>query len=233
MPKSHVNYLFSGIDADDSGRIDLKEFMKICFALQESYVRVRTMSYVERNYTKFWNAWELNRVKQWAEDEESYIGLPSLAQIVLSINAVFVILESHQDLSHNSVEHEDMILPQFAWGVINLAFSLVYSAELATKITTIPFDKYWLYSGNRFDFVVTIALLIISVLWAIPQVHIDSETLRFFSIIRLLRLLELPARIKRYSFIVDCVVFMAKGCTSVIAVVFVATSLWCIVGVQV
>jgi len=231
-PLSHVDFLFSGMDADNSGYVDFSEFLKICFALQESYVRVPSESYAQRTHPALWTTYNLDRVKRFVTDETSYMALPTLVRLTLAVNSLFILAESYQDLSHDDALKEHMLLKQDTWGYLNLAFSLLYTIELALKLTTIPFTKYWLYARNKFDCTITLLLLLISLLWLLPFVHISPETLRFFSILRLLRLLELIGRLPTYTFIVECVAYMARGCVPVILTVATAAGLWCVLGVQ-
>jgi hypothetical protein len=232
-PKSHVDYLFQGIDSDHSGHVDFKEFLNICFALQEKFVRVRTESFVQREYTEFWRAYRLDRVKAWAEDKVGYTSLHFIVRCILMVNAASIFLESYQDLQHDEEQKDSLILSQNAWGWINMGFSFVYVAELGVKVTCIPWGRYWLYTTNRFDFIMTLVLVNISILWALPQVYISNETLRFFAILRLLRMLDLVAKLPRYEFFMECIVFLARGSKDVMLVLFISSSLWTTFGTQI
>ena len=165
-------------------------------------------------------------LKKWKRFvfDESGRGLQSAVTTILLLNSACILLESIQDLSNENFLHEN------AWGWIEFGFSLVYAVELSLKLATIPFDKYWLEGANRFDFFVTNLLLVVSIVWVSPSIIIPQEALRYFTILRLLRLLELVKQTKRFNFIFTCLASMAQGCVPVILSVFVATAMFSILG---
>jgi two pore calcium channel protein len=85
-------------------------------------------------------------------------------------------------------------------------------------------------TANRFDLFVTVILLAVSVVWATPHIYVPQEALRYFTILRLLRLLELVKQTKRFSFISTCLANIAKGSTPVMLSVFAATAIFAILG---
>ncbi|GMI43130.1 hypothetical protein TrCOL_g9080 [Triparma columacea] len=223
IPIAHVQYLFHSLDSDRSGFIDLKEFYDLCEMLQNSYTVTRTESWVMRTFPRMSSSLGLGRLKAYVLDE-SRSGLQSLVTSVLLLNSSCIFLESMQDLYNIQIANEDV------WGWVEFGFSIVYAGELCVKLATIPFTKYWIKTANRFDFFVTVVLLTVSIVWAAPSVPVPQEALRYFTILRLLRLLELIKQTKRFSFISTCLANIAKGSTPVMLSVFVATSIFGILG---
>lgn len=80
-------------------------------------------------------------MKDWVTDEVSRVGLPAVMTVVLTVNSVLIFMESYQDLQHNPRQKGHMFATKTCWGFVNMAFSLVYGAELGIKLATIPFAK--------------------------------------------------------------------------------------------
>ena len=226
IPRAHVSYLFKSLDEDRSGFIDLKEFYYLCETLQDSYSRTRVESYLMREHPNISRLLNLQACKRFVENE-TWSGLHAVVTCVLLVNSVCILLESIQDLSN-----EYIFLPENTWAWVEFSFSMLYAVELALKLATTSFDKYWLSQLNRFDFFVTVLLLVMSLVWVMPFIDIPHDILRVFTIIRLLRLLELMKKMQRMRFISDCVAKMLAASGPVVLPVFIVTSLFCIAGNQ-
>lgn len=96
----------------------------------------------------------------------------------------------------------------------------VYVVELAVRLSVVSFREYIDSNSNKFDLFATITLFIVGVVWAYPYIHIDDETLRYFTILRLLRLLRLFAQLERFEFICQCIWRMINASKEAIGLLF-------------
>ncbi|GMI17234.1 hypothetical protein TrLO_g3296 [Triparma laevis f. longispina] len=220
---SHVKYMFQTLDEDNSGVIDLKEFYKFCEVVRNSYTVFKRDSWAISNGGAFNPT--LLRLRSWVEDGH----LKRIVNWILVLNCCCVFMESYQDLKKN----ESIILDQDTWGCIEFSFSILYVLELIIILITTPWTKFTAFRSNLFDCFVTLLLFTASVVWAIPTINLSSDLLRYFSILRLLRLVELVKETDRFGFISDCIVSMSEGSLPSILTVFFATSLFNILGTQI
>lgn len=72
-------------------------------------------------------------------------------------------------------------------------------SQLGLILLTQPFGEWWAAPRHKYDFVVTIMLVFVSILWVLPQVHIEGIVLRIFNILRVLRLLVVLMKIDKVS----------------------------------
>ena len=67
--------------------------------------------------------------------------------------------------------------------------------ELGCKLCCVSWKEYWADAGNKMDCSATLILFAVGVLWADPTIYISDETMRYFTILRLLRLVRLLAQV--------------------------------------
>ncbi len=222
IPPLHIRYLFIKLDKDGSGHIDLAEFYELCNTLRLEYVRVPTRSYFQRMYAEIWERYSMSIIKVWVVDE-----LPHVVTAILLLNSLCIFLESLQDLTNS-----EMFLAADTWGYIELGFSLLYALEAVAKLTVIPWEKYKHSKTNLFDLTVTVLLLTTSLVWLSP-VPLSSEVVRIFTILRLLRLLELVSKTETFGFTFSCINDMVAGSLPVILSLFLTNSIFAIIGSQI
>ncbi|GMH46792.1 hypothetical protein TrVE_jg9970 [Triparma verrucosa] len=219
----HIKYMFHALDEDDSGVIDLKEFYKFCEVVRNSYTVYKKDSWTISRVGGGLKA-ALLRMRGSVEDGS----LKRIFNYILMLNCCCLFMESYQDLRKGEL----IILEQDTWGWVEFSFSMMYMFELSIKLATVPWTKFLAFRSNLFDAVVTLLLFAASVVWAVPSVHVSSDLYRHFSILRLLRLIELVKDTDRFSFISDCVISMAEGSVPVVGSVFFATAVFCVLGTQ-
>jgi len=163
---------------------------------------------------------------------------------VLLFNFSLVIVETVYDL-HNWPETP--LLEN-----LELIFSLVYVAEVASRLGVYSWPQYWALGSNRFDLVTTILLLVSSVLESVDSEEQQEEAAskahhqgiggtkdtsggvvsRYMNILRLMRLFRMLKQIKRLKsvqFMFNTVIKLVLGSQHILmtlgCVVFFFTSL--------
>ncbi|KAL3907385.1 MAG: hypothetical protein SGPRY_010187, partial [Prymnesium sp.] len=160
--------------------------------------------------------------------------------VLLVINTICIFVESAQDLA-NLEDDPAWPSPSF-WAWIQFTFSMAYLFQVALIcrpipqlgliLLTQPFGEWWAAPRHKYDFVVTIMLVFVSILWVLPQVHIEGIVLRIFNILRVLRLLVVLMKIDKVAFVVKSLSTIMGGSISVIGLLFLLVYLWSVMGVQ-
>ena len=87
------------------------------------------------------------------------------------------------------------------------------------------------FTGNRFDFFTTLVLFAASIGYLC--LGLDAATLRFFTLGRVMRLVNLASRTETFSSTFSCIAKMSAGGLQVITTLFLVISLWALLGVQI
>lgn len=222
VPAEHVKYLFTTLDDNGNQSISYTEFRDLCDVVSFSYKRLRTQSWFERHYPKEWQEYggeDLRRLHR-------HPAFTYAVNAVLIANAVVVLIESIRDLGN----HDDHLAD--AWAYIEFGFSNVYMLQMALALLVEPFDVWFSKRRNQYDLVVTLLLELVSILWIIPSVPLPADTLRYFNILRLLRLFTISMAIKRVAFVVNSMAAILTGAVAIINLLFMATYIWSVIGCQ-
>jgi len=226
FPPHHVRFLFNTLDDDNSGTLSLEEFHDVCDVLHFSFKRMRTQSWVERHWPHVWDDLCLGALRRWVK-QESGLSFTRLETTTMVANSIVVFVEAIVDLNNLPGQNG------FGWGLADFGFSVAYVAFTAAKLTVIPLEKYLLSYANRFDLIVTLVLGVVALLWILPRPVLDNATLRYFTLLRLLRLIQLMGDVPSFAFIFDCIASMIVGSAGVLLLVFSSTGLWAVAGVQI
>ena len=221
-----MRFLFNTLDDDNSGTLSLEEFHDVCDVLHFSFKRMRTQSWVERHWPHVWDDLCLGALRRWVK-QESGLSFTRLETTTMVANSIVVFVEAIVDLNNLPGQNG------FGWGLADFGFSVAYVAFTAAKLTVIPLEKYLLSYANRFDLIVTLVLGVVALLWILPRPVLDNATLRYFTLLRLLRLIQLMGDVPSFAFIFDCIASMIVGSAGVLLLVFSSTGLWAVAGVQI
>mmetsp|Transcript_97632 Transcript_97632/g.279235 ORF Transcript_97632/g.279235 Transcript_97632/m.279235 type:complete len:464 (+) Transcript_97632:1339-2730(+) len=208
------------LDADNSGAVDKGEFYDLCDIMQYCLQRAPVGGWMQDASPAF---------NEWVRGPAAFgaTNLDSLINYVLVVNSVLVLMESFQDLGDFQTPMSDN-----AWATIEFMFSFVYMGELGCKLCCISWKEYWADAGNRMDCSATLILFAVGVLWADPTIYISDETMRYFTILRLLRLVRLLAQVERFAFICTCIWKMMMASKEAIGLLFGILYVYATMGVM-
>lgn len=219
-----LEWFFSIMDDDNSGAISATEFYDVCDILQYSFRRICTKTWAELYYPAIANHPFYAMIKRHAWETNT---LQRTVNAVLFVNVLLVLFQSYQDLENVETEQEEN-----AWGYVEFIFSLFYASALALELLVTPFDEFWLHPANRFDFFVTLILLLVAIYWVSPFTSLSPDLLHYLVILRLLRLVNLIANLERFRFIGSCIAKIVPASGGVLGILFACASLWASFGVQ-
>ena len=123
-----------------------------------------------------------------------------------------------------------------AFEYVYVGFSCVYVLDIAVLLCVQPWQLYFhtdAHSGRLLDLVITVVVAIASLLWIIPSIHVPDDTVKFFNMIRVLKIFPLAAAASdEFSQLVHILFSTCVGSLNVIAQLFLWTSLWVTLGGQ-
>ncbi|KAJ8603754.1 hypothetical protein CTAYLR_000296 [Chrysophaeum taylorii] len=213
-----LGWFFSVMDDDSSGTISAQEFYDVCDILQYSFKRVATRTYAELYHPEIaahpWYHFIAHHVHETRLVQKSVMG-------VLVFNVFLVLVQSYQDLANTESHMDEMI-----WGTVEFFFSIFYFAALAAQLLVTPFDEFWLSPTNRFDLTVTVLLFVVALYWICPWTNVSTQILHYFTIVRLLRLVNFLVNLDNFKLIGTCIVNIVPASLGVVGVVFASASLW-------
>jgi hypothetical protein len=210
------------VDDDNSGTLEAQEYYDLTDILQFNFMRVQTGGFYDSLGVLKGCLPSKERLTNFVTEE-----LDTVMNYILIINSVLVVFESLQDLSNMDTTSTDGM-----WAAVEFGFSILYVVELFLRLTVMGWLEYWEDTSNKFDFIVTVALFGVGVLWAIPFIYVADEVLRYFTILRLLRLLRLLASLPQFSFIMGCMWRMLIASKEAIGLLFGCMYLYAFAGVM-
>jgi len=216
--EAELDLYFSTLDDDQSRTIEINEFYDLCDILQFSFKRFPISGCTTRLPI-------CQNLEAFVRSEEM-LGLDNIVVLILTINSFLVLIQSLRDLADQNDTNEDNI-----WSGVNFFFSIVYILELCLRLCVVPFIEYWSQASNQFDFFATITLFVAGLCWAIPQIYVPQDMLRFFLLLQMLRLLRLLNRVPQLTFIISCIVRMVRASQEAIGLLFGALFLYSFLGV--
>lgn len=234
--------VFDVADREQANAISLKEFLSACRLLQYNLFNTRKYSPLQQLCPALWCSDGFQWFKEQVDGEAKRFD--AFMNCVLLFNFSLVIVETVYDL-HNWPETP--LLEN-----LELIFSLVYVAEVASRLGVYSWPQYWALGSNRFDLVTTILLLVSSVLESVDSEEQQEEAAskahhqgiggtkdtsggvvsRYMNILRLMRLFRMLKQIKRLKsvqFMFNTVIKLVLGSQHILmtlgCVVFFFTSL--------
>tara|TARA_B110001452_G_scaffold120599_1_gene100091 strand:- start:319 stop:2724 length:2406 start_codon:yes stop_codon:yes gene_type:complete len=227
VPPEHTAYLFSAIDRDGSGRIDLPEFYQSCDVIQFSFARYRTQSPLEHRFPSQFQRFGLPRIREHVlsqQHERIRLGL-------MLLNAVVILWESILDLQSDGEGWGNEADGHF-WAWLEFSFSMVYLLDLMVTLAVVPFDSYFISTYNRLNAGASVFLAFVCVLWALPYPQFPGYTLRYFNIARLMILSSMLGQIRQIGELLQAMAQVVLGSMPVVTLFVVVMSMWVILAVQ-
>mmetsp|Transcript_8836 Transcript_8836/g.19301 ORF Transcript_8836/g.19301 Transcript_8836/m.19301 type:complete len:1207 (-) Transcript_8836:396-4016(-) len=147
---------------------------------------------------------------------------------VLLLNAVVVVLESAQDLAHET--KYDQIFT-----AIEFMFGWAYVVEFFIILSAMSWEEYISSKAHWFDFFTTWLLFAVSCAYYLPFADVQGELMKYANMLRLLRLIRVVKSLKRLpkvAFMFNCVVTLLASARDIIlflcVIVYFYSALGCI-----
>jgi len=147
---------------------------------------------------------------------------------MLLVNLVTVIIESTLDIENSS--------SQGTWQYIEFALGWLYVVEMLLKVVVYGFHNYWRSSQNRFDFVITVTVVVAETLnnTLLNKINVfqNEEWIRYLLIARLLRLTRLLVLVERYQVMVTTFLKLIPSLMPYLGITFCLMCFFCTLGIQ-
>lgn len=231
VSKAFLRVLFHALDDDANGVLDHGEFQEMCDVLQfEFHITDRDACLKECMQG---TCFERCMTALMENDSTGpnlgyhcrYPGsiMDTIMNFVIGLNVVWVFTESVIDL--NDWQEG----PLFTY--VDLFFSFVYVLEAFLKLCHWSFAEYWYHGDNRFDFIASMVLGSVGVLYLVLP-HVSVSVLRSANLLRLVRVLKAMQHLKFYQRTCVIVSQLLSTCREVLLLNLLVVLLWASAGVQ-
>ena len=148
---------------------------------------------------------------------------------LLMLNAILVALESSKPLGFKGLDYGDNTFTNY----IEQLFSLLFVVEVIVKVFVNSWPGYWKKASNKFDFLVTVATVLASLYVYYPNAYSNSNLVRWFQVLRLLRAVRFLARMEGFKAI--CITFakMLGPASRLLKVMFIIMFVFSALGMQI
>eukprot|EP00262_Sarcandra_glabra_P018178 TRINITY_DN6452_c0_g1_i1.p1 TRINITY_DN6452_c0_g1~~TRINITY_DN6452_c0_g1_i1.p1 ORF type:complete len:795 (-),score=91.24 TRINITY_DN6452_c0_g1_i1:415-2649(-) len=212
-------------ELDDSGdfKINLEEFADLCNAIGLRFQKEPAPSWFE-NCPSFYHSPASEKLKAFVQSAT----FENIIAFVLILNLVTVIIETTLDIANNS--------GQKIWQEVEFFFGWIYVLEMALKVYSLGFDRYWMEGQNRFDFVITWIIVVgESTTFILPKglpFLSNGEWIRYLLIARLLRLIRLLMHVQRCRAFVATFLTLIPSLMPYLGTIFCVLCIYCSLGLQ-
>ncbi|XP_050380607.1 two pore calcium channel protein 1B [Argentina anserina] len=213
-------------ELDDSGdfKINVQEFTDLCNAIALRFKKEDTPSLFEK-FPSFYHS-------PISEKLKAFIRSPKFGYIISSIliiNLFAVIVETTLDIEDNS--------GQKVWQVMEFILGWVYVLEMILKVYSFGFENYWMEGQNRFDFLVTLIIVIGETLTFAAPAGLtflsNGEWIRYLLIARMLRLIRLLMHVQRCRAFIATFLTLLPSLMPYLGTIFCVMCIYCTLGVQI
>eukprot|EP00803_Ostreobium_quekettii_P002207 evm.model.scf_1276.3 EVM.evm.TU.scf_1276.3 scf_1276:5647-9265(-) len=225
IAEDSAKLLFAAADSDGDNMLDEIEFMALCDVLRVRFEEVKPLRTLETRFPQ-WSKVE------WFMDACKFVNSQHFEWIIdflLMLNAIFVALETSQPLGFKG-------LPQGSnpyANVIEQVFSFLFVCEVVVKVMAKSWRGYWSSAGNKFDFLITVATVLASLYVYYPNAFNNSNLIKWFQVLRVLRAVRFLARMEGFRAI--CATFgkMLAPAARLLKVLFLIMFVFSALGMQI
>ncbi|CAN1231199.1 Two pore calcium channel protein 1 [Linum perenne] len=224
ISREEFELIFTELDDSGDFKINLDEFADLCHAIALRFHKEDVKSYFEY-FPSVYHA-------PFSERLKTFVRRPIFGYIIsfiLVINLVAVIIETTLDIADNS--------GQKAWQVVEFVFGWIYVLEMALKVYSYGFANYWRDGQNRFDFLVTLVIVIGETMtFVTPDAQTffsNGEWIRYLLLARMLRLLRLLMYVRSYQAFLATFLTLIPSLMPYLGMIFCIMCMYCSLGVQV
>jgi len=230
MDVTFLELVYHALDRDDDGLLTREEFQELTDVLQTHFKVTLRDGYFRQHYAGSFFVRCLSRIMDNRQDGPDYgykdrfegSVFDIFINCVLGLNVAWIVFQSYIDLN-------DLVEPDL-FQIIDIFFCFIYLAEVWLKLCYWSWREYWTSVDNRFDFFTTMILACAGLAYCITDV--SSNVLRFFNLLRLVRMLKALNNIRAYRETWFIIERMIATCWNVLAMNFLVIYLWSAAGVQ-
>ncbi|GAB4859586.1 mitochondrial thiamine pyrophosphate transporter [Ancistrocladus abbreviatus] len=224
ISREDFGLIFDELDDTRDFKINLDEFADLCHAIALRFKKEDLPSCFERFPALYHSP--------LSEKLKAFVRSPTFGSIIafiLILNLVAVVVETALDLEDNSA--------QKAWQEVEFVFGWIYVLEMALKVYAYGFVNYWRDGQNRFDFIITLVIVIgETVTLASPSGSTflsNGEWIRYLILARVLRLIRLLMRVKSYRAFIATFLTLIPSLMPYLGTIFCVMCIYCSLGVQI
>ncbi|KAB1209932.1 Two pore calcium channel protein 1 [Morella rubra] len=225
MSREEFELIFDELDDSHDFKINLDEFADLCNAIARKFQKEDSPSCFEK-CSSFYHS-------HFSEKLKGFVRSPKFGYIVsfiLVLNLFAVIVETTLDIENNSAA-------QKTWQVVEVVFGWIYVLEMALKIYAFGFENYWRDGQNRFDFLVTMIIVIGETLTFVSPEGLtflsNGEWIRYLLLARMLRLIRLLMHVQRYRAFIATFIGLVPSLMPYFGTIFCVLCIYCSLGVQI
>lgn len=224
ISREEFELIFDELDDSHDFKINLDEFEDLCNAIALRFQKEDVPSYFEYLPSIYHSP--------FSEKLKEFVRSPKFGYLISSIlvmNLLAVITETTLDIANNSA--------QKVWQEVEFVFGWIYVVEMALKIYAYGFENYWRDGQNRFDFVITLVIVIgETVTFASPNELTflsNGEWIRYLLIARLLRLIRILMYVRSYRAFVATFLTLIPSLMPYLGTIFCVMCIYCSLGIQI
>ncbi|KAL5082203.1 hypothetical protein RYX36_010624 [Vicia faba] len=224
ISKEEFELIFEELDDTHDVKINKDEFADICNAIALKFQKEDVLSYFD--YLVFYHSPTSKRLKAFVRS--TIFGY--IVTFVLIVNLFAVIIETTLDIENSS--------SQKAWQMAEFIFGWIYVIEMVLKVYSYGFENYWRDGQNRFDFVITVIIVIGETIdFAFPDDALpfftNGEWIRYLLLARMLRLIRLLMHVQRFRSFVATFLTLIPSLMPYLGTIFCILCIYCSLGVQI
>lgn len=224
ISKEDFELIFDELDDSGDFKINVEEFDDLCHAIATKFAKEDCASCFD-SIPSIYNSPCSKKLKTFIRSET----FANIVVVILVINLIAVIIETTLDIADSSAQ-------QF-WQVVEFVFGWIYVLEMGLKIYAYGFMNYWRDGQNRFDFVITCVIVVGETATLVsPEGQSflsNGEWIRYLILARVLRLVRLSMRVKRYRAFVATFLTLIPSLMPYLGTVFCVMCIYSSLGVQI
>ncbi|XP_052178154.1 two pore calcium channel protein 1A isoform X2 [Diospyros lotus] len=227
MPKisrEDFGLIFDELDDSHDFKINSDEFADLCNAIALRFPKEDSIPIFE-NFPTFYHS-------PLSKELKAFVRGPKFGYtvvFVLILNLVAVVIETTLDIENNS--------GQEFWQKVEFVFGWVYVVEMALKVYVYGFENYWRDGQNRFDFIITLVIVIGETATFLSPNGLtflsNGEWIRYLLLARLLRLIRLLMHVQRYRAFLSTFLTLIPSLMPYLGIIFCVLCIYCSLGLQI
>lgn len=215
--------IFDELDDSHDFKINFQEFTDICNAIALKFQKEDSLPWLMKY--PFYRATFSEKLKTFVRDPKfEYVVI-----FVLMLNLVAVVIETTLDIQDSSGQN--------FWQQLEFVFGWLYFLEMALKVYSYGFENYWKDGQNRFDFIITVVIVIVETTTFVSPKGLpflsNGEWIRYLLIVRMLRLIRLLTFVRRYRAFVATFLTLIPSLMPYLGTIFCVLCMYCSLGVQI
>ncbi|XP_057461389.1 two pore calcium channel protein 1A-like [Actinidia eriantha] len=224
ISREDFEFIFDELDDSHDFKINWDEFADLCNAIALQFQKEDVPSIFETFPTIYRSS--------FSETLKSFVRGPKFGYVVASIlvlNLVAVVIETTLDIENSSA--------QKFWQKLEFIFGWLYVVEMVLKIYVYGFENYWRDGQNRFDFIITLVIVIGETATFVSPNGVpflsNGEWIRYLILARMLRLIRLLMHVQRYRAFVATFLTLIPSLMPYLGTIFCVMCIYCSLGLQI